>query len=155
MYLFIFAAPALSCSVWDLVPWPGMEPGPPALGEWSLCHWTTREVSQHHNFSRFWEWNFLPPLLILFRGELLQEVLLASTWEACLSSVISNTRLTVCGFWGPQPGTGLGLRQWKCRVLTTGPSGNSQQFAFKQCWTDDRIRSTSLRRICQNQAWQL
>ena len=24
--------PSLSCGLWDLVPWPGMEPGPPALG---------------------------------------------------------------------------------------------------------------------------
>ena len=28
----------------DLVPGPGIEPGPPALGEWSLTHWTAREV---------------------------------------------------------------------------------------------------------------
>ena len=31
--------------MWDLVPQPGIEPGPPALGVWSLTHWTTREVS--------------------------------------------------------------------------------------------------------------
>ena len=34
----------LRCSMWDLVPWPGIEPLPSALGEWSLSHWTTREV---------------------------------------------------------------------------------------------------------------
>ena len=34
----------LSRSMWDLVPWPGIEPGSPALGVWSLSHWTTREV---------------------------------------------------------------------------------------------------------------
>ena len=28
----------------DLVPWPGIEPGPPVLGVPSLTHWTTREV---------------------------------------------------------------------------------------------------------------
>ena len=28
----------------DLVPGPGMEPGPPAFGAQSLIHWTTREV---------------------------------------------------------------------------------------------------------------
>ena len=28
----------------DLVPWPGIKPGPPALGAQSLTHWTTREV---------------------------------------------------------------------------------------------------------------
>ena len=34
----------LSCSLWVLVPWPGMEPRPPALGIQSLGHWITREV---------------------------------------------------------------------------------------------------------------
>ena len=28
----------------DLVPWPGIEPRPPALEVWSLSHWTTRKV---------------------------------------------------------------------------------------------------------------
>ena len=30
--------------IWDLGPWPGMVPGPPALGGWSLSLCTTREV---------------------------------------------------------------------------------------------------------------
>ena len=30
--------------MWDLVPWPGIEPGPPALGAQSLSHWTARET---------------------------------------------------------------------------------------------------------------
>ena len=33
-----------NCSVWDLVPWPGIEPGPPVLGVWNLSPWTSREV---------------------------------------------------------------------------------------------------------------
>ena len=36
--------PGLSYHTWDLVPWPGIEPGRPALGAQSLSHWTTREV---------------------------------------------------------------------------------------------------------------
>ena len=48
--LFInLPVPGLSCGmlafsygIWDLVPWPGIEPGPPALGAQSLDHWTTR-----------------------------------------------------------------------------------------------------------------
>ena len=36
----------LICGIWDLVPWPGLEPGFPALGAWSLSHWTTREVPE-------------------------------------------------------------------------------------------------------------
>ena len=34
----------LHWGMWDLVPWPGMEPAPPALEAWSLSHWTIREV---------------------------------------------------------------------------------------------------------------
>ena len=34
----------LSYSMWDLVPWQGIELRSPALGVWSPSHWTTREV---------------------------------------------------------------------------------------------------------------
>ena len=34
----------LSCGIWNLVPSPGIEPGPLALEMWSLSHWTSREV---------------------------------------------------------------------------------------------------------------
>ena len=70
IYLFIYlflAGPGLRCGTQDLlvaacgllvaacellvaarmrnlVPQPGMEPRPPAVGTWSLTHWTTREV---------------------------------------------------------------------------------------------------------------
>ena len=50
-YLFIWLHRVLfgahgifCCSMRDLVPRPGIEPGPPALGAQSLSHWTTREV---------------------------------------------------------------------------------------------------------------
>ena len=32
--------------MWDLVPWPGIEPRSPALGAQCLFHWTTREVPE-------------------------------------------------------------------------------------------------------------
>ena len=38
------ALQALSYGMWDLVPWPGIEPGPPALGGQSLSHWTNQKV---------------------------------------------------------------------------------------------------------------
>ena len=44
VYLFILTGPGLSCGTWGLLPWPGMEPGPPALGAQSLIHWTSREA---------------------------------------------------------------------------------------------------------------
>ena len=56
IYLFIWlllvlvvACGIFSCGMWDLVPWPGIEPGPPALGAQSLSHWTTREVPRTAN----------------------------------------------------------------------------------------------------------
>ena len=53
----------LGCGTWDLVPWPGIELGPPALGEWSLSHWATGPTSGVSSWfpvssffpSKFWE----------------------------------------------------------------------------------------------------
>ena len=46
MRIFLVVARGVfSCGMWDLVPWPGIEPRPPALETQSLSHWTTREVS--------------------------------------------------------------------------------------------------------------
>ena len=43
--LFIYLAVlGLTCSMWDLVPWPGIKPGSPASGAPSLSHWTTKEI---------------------------------------------------------------------------------------------------------------
>ena len=43
--LFIWLPQILiSFGTWGLVPWPGIKPGPPPLGAWSLSHWTTRKV---------------------------------------------------------------------------------------------------------------
>ena len=41
----------LSCGLWDLVPWPGIKLQASTLGEWSLSHWTTREVSSRFKMS--------------------------------------------------------------------------------------------------------
>ena len=42
-YIFVYlAALGLSCDTRDLVPWPGIEPGPHALGVWSPSHWDHR-----------------------------------------------------------------------------------------------------------------
>ena len=48
--IFSYSMWALSCSMCDLVPWSGIEPGPPVLGAQSLSHWTTREVPRFHYF---------------------------------------------------------------------------------------------------------
>ena len=64
--LFLVAASRIfSCGMWDLVPWLGIEPGPPALGAWSLNHWTTREVPAllflNSGLSDLKDWFFFPP----------------------------------------------------------------------------------------------
>ena len=41
-----------SCGMWGLVPWPGMESEPPALGVCSLNHWTTRKVPSYIFFKK-------------------------------------------------------------------------------------------------------
>ena len=45
-----------SCSMWDLVLWPGIKLGPPALGARSLSHWTTREVPKVPIISLLFLW---------------------------------------------------------------------------------------------------
>ena len=42
--IFSCSMQALSCSMWDLVPRPGIRSRHPALGAWCLSHWTTREI---------------------------------------------------------------------------------------------------------------
>ena len=42
-YIYL-AMSGLSCSMWDLVPWPGVTPRTHILGAWSLNPWATREV---------------------------------------------------------------------------------------------------------------
>ena len=59
----------LSCSVWDLVPWPRMEPGPPVLGAWILSRWTTREVPDV-NFKRVLIWWCACPPSALYQSVL-------------------------------------------------------------------------------------
>ena len=40
----IAACKLFSCRIWNPVPWPGIEPWPPALRERSLSYWATRKV---------------------------------------------------------------------------------------------------------------
>ena len=44
MFIIYLAPPGLSCGMWDLVPWPGIELRPPAEGDQCLSHWTTRDI---------------------------------------------------------------------------------------------------------------
>ena len=44
--IFSCSMGTLSCSMWDLVPSPGIEPRPLSLGAQNLSRWTTREVPE-------------------------------------------------------------------------------------------------------------
>ena len=48
---FILTASGLCCGIWDLVPWPGVEPRAPALGSWNLSHWTPPPQGSPHFLS--------------------------------------------------------------------------------------------------------
>ena len=48
--ILVGASRIFSCTMCNLVPPPGIEPGFPALGVQSLSHWTTREVLGGHYF---------------------------------------------------------------------------------------------------------
>ena len=50
--IFSYGMQTLCGGLWDLVPQPGIEPGPSAFGVWNLSHWTTREVP----LTSFWKW---------------------------------------------------------------------------------------------------
>ena len=56
--IIYFAELGLSCSMWDLVRGPGIEPGFPVLRVWGLSHWTNRETPGGEILTeddRFWD----------------------------------------------------------------------------------------------------
>ena len=44
IFICLFGCIGLGCGMWELVPQPGSNTGPPAMGGQSLSHWITREV---------------------------------------------------------------------------------------------------------------
>ena len=66
----LVAAPGLLVAecMWDLVPRPGIEPGPPALWAQSLTHWTTGEVPKIllNSFYPFIQWFLDETICITF-----------------------------------------------------------------------------------------
>ena len=83
MYLFIWlhqvsdaACRIFGCSMWDLGPRPGLEPGPPASGAWSLSHWPMREVPQR------WFFFNLKNLPVWQSKHLIPTPLLLSSWDS-------------------------------------------------------------------------
>ena len=71
---FSWGMQILSCTMWDLVPWPGIESGAPALGARSLSHWPTREV----------------PLINLNASTFLSVALTGAIWTGCLLFLVQS-----------------------------------------------------------------
>ena len=79
-------SPGLSCSIWDLVPWPGIEPGPPELGARSLSH--------------SWVFGWIPwcrvaaPLLPLLLYKVFQNILNLETHQVSIFSLFIYWEIT-------------------------------------------------------------
>jgi len=134
--IFIMARTIFTCGMWDPAPLPGVEPGPPALGAWSLIHWITKEVPHHffkyfHTYLFFLLKNYLPCFFI--HGSLLSFCFYISfIYNPFLSRLwvfLFWPYHTVCGILAPQPGIQLFLH-WKHRVLTTRLLGKSPFLNF-------------------------
>ena len=48
--VFSCSMQTLSCSMWDIVPRPAIEPWPSSLGAWMLSYWIIREVPPSLSF---------------------------------------------------------------------------------------------------------
>ena len=95
--LFIYlATPGLNCSMWDLAPWWGIEPLPPALGGWGLSHWTPREVPVVPS-----DCSALYPLQLSdFKSSLMSQLKTHFPREAFPGCLLKQVRCSCCIFWG-------------------------------------------------------
>ena len=86
----------LTCSMWDLAPWPGIEPLPPALGGWGLSHWTPREVPVVPSVcSALYRLQ-----LSNFKSSLMSQLKTHFPQEAFPGSLLKLARCSCCVFWG-------------------------------------------------------
>ena len=118
--------------MWDLVLQPGTEPRPPALGTWSLSHWTTREISaqrfltalekckwklQWDTSSHRWERLSLKSLQMEKKGTLIhcwwECKWVQPLWKKYAGSSETKRRITqqcgicrMCGIWPSNPTPG-------------------------------------------------
>ena len=127
IYLFILAALGLSCCLWDLVPWPGIETGPPALGAWSLNHWITREVPLFFSWVAMIPSFPLHPALGNWGGTWFTRV--RATWKGQKkkSSLPLLTKVKIDG--EPHLGLQEHRREWLLETGVDGPGGGCQSGA--------------------------
>ena len=102
----------LSCNMWDLAPWSGIEPRPPALKAQTLSHRKTREVSvlnfesslyikdtsllSNKHFADIFSQS-LPCLLIFFTGSFSEQIL--KFWWSSIYQVFLIWKMLWCHVW--------------------------------------------------------
>ena len=101
----------LSCGMWDLVLWPGIELGPPTLGMYGVfaTHWTTREA---------------PPFRFDF--ESLLAWMIHPSCRGIWSQEIPPTTVHVSS----PPTMSLGTDAWTLQCLERGPAYSSSRHLF-------------------------
>ena len=119
---FTVTCEIFSWRMWDLVPWPGIELGSPALGKWSLSHWTTREVPR---IVFYIEWLGKAPLMwylsrALWRVKKLVERRTREREKAVLARIHCQNVFPLC--------------------RTLSPKKSSCKFIFKLYWSRNNPR---------------
>ena len=114
--------------MWDLVPWPGTEPGPPALETWSLSHWEatpTREVPANEVQAEAltYKVSFVLPCLILY----------LSFCFLVLKVSLFSLSPTMWGLGLTQPGSAMGREKLFSLVCTVFSVTNSL-ILLGMCW---------------------
>ena len=90
--VLVLACRSLMCGMWALVPWPGIEPRPPALEMQSLSYWTTRDV--------LLAWIFMVSFFFFFlRKNYLMSLLLEDTVNTF------SMLCCICLYQAPVPGS--------------------------------------------------
>ena len=89
----------------DLVSWPGTELGGPALGAWSLNHWTSREVPTVHYYKCF-----LMRLLGVWK--------LFYTSKMIKNNTVTDLRKTLIGSKAKLPPTSLPPQNKGCHCIS-------------------------------------
>ena len=135
--------------MWDLtVPWPGIEPVPPAVEAQNLNHWIAREVPRMGILTRLIHLSFKMCLLIDFPAHILSAFLQSIETDTQISQLgdhlcvlwWSRDHVVEAGRWG-----GTAMRVFIC--LLWGQGGQSVTLPWKRaCWSphqQHRVREAS------------
>ena len=130
--IFILACGIFSCSMQDLIPWPGIEPGPPALGARSLDRWTTREVPRTFFlfFKSCWDFFIFWLCWVLVARSSLQHARSFIVVRRLLLAVHGLSCSTAYGILVPWPRIEPASPALEGEFLTAGPPGKSPQNYF-------------------------